>query len=153
MPHCGPVRHLLRARGYRVTPQRLMVLEVLRTAGGHLSAEEIHAALRDRYPGLNLSTVYRTLQLFTRLGLLEQHDLGGGRRVYEWRTQPDHGHFLCEGCGRLEHLEGELLEPLRRSLEHIQGYRVHRVETTVIGLCPRCRTASRRDDLLDKLDK
>lgn len=141
MPHCVQTRRLLREHGYRATPQRLMVLEVLRTADRHLTAEEIHAALKERSPGVDLSTVYRTLRLFTRLGLLEPHDLGGGRRVYGWRTQPDHGHFLCERCGRIEHLGEELLEPLRRSVERAWGYPVRRIEATVVGLCPACRSA------------
>ncbi len=139
MPHCVHVRRLLRERGYRVTPQRLMALEIIRTADRHLTAEEIHSALQERYPGVDLSTVYRTLRLFIRLGLVEQRELGGGRRVYEWRTQPDHGHFLCERCGRLEHLEGALLEPLRLALERTRGYQVHRVEATVLGVCPTCQ--------------
>ncbi|MFN3929590.1 MAG: Fur family transcriptional regulator, partial [Thermoflexus sp.] len=130
MPHCIQTRRLLRERGYRVTPQRLMVLEVLRTAEQHMTAEEIHSVLQKRYPGVDLSTVYRTLRLFVQLGLLEQHELGGGRRVYEWRTHPDHGHFLCERCGRLEHLGKELLEPLRLSLERTRGYQIRRVEMT-----------------------
>ncbi|MCS6963073.1 Fur family transcriptional regulator [Thermoflexus sp.] len=142
MPHCIHARHLLREHGYRVTPQRLMVLEVIRTADHHLTAEEIHSAMQERYPGVDLSTVYRALRLFVRLGLVEQRELGGGRRVYEWRTHPDHGHFLCERCGRLEHLEGALLEPLRLALERAHGYQVHRVEATVLGVCPACRNAS-----------
>ena len=141
MPHCVHTRRLLREHGYRVTPQRLMVLEVIRTADHHMTAEEIHSALRKRHPGVDLSTVYRALRLFVRLGLVEQHELGGGRRVYEWRTQPDHGHFLCERCGRVEHLEGIFLEPLRLALERTQGYQVRRVEATVVGLCPSCREA------------
>jgi len=116
-----------------------MALEIIRTADRHLTAEEIHSALQERYPGVDLSTVYRTLRLFIRLGLVEQRELGGGRRVYEWRTQPDHGHFLCERCGRLEHLEGALLEPLRLALERTRGYQVHRVEATVLGVCPTCQ--------------
>ncbi|WP_376793330.1 Fur family transcriptional regulator [Thermoflexus sp.] len=142
MPHCIQTRHLLQEHGYRATPQRLMVLEVLRTADRHMTAEEIHSILQKRYPGVDLSTVYRALRLFVQLGLLEQHALGGGRRVYEWRTQPDHGHILCERCGRLEHLEREVLEPLRLLLERTRGYQVRRVEATVVGLCSACRGAS-----------
>ncbi|HXF68597.1 MAG TPA: Fur family transcriptional regulator [Thermoflexus sp.] len=142
MPHCVQTRRLLRERGYRATPQRLMVLEVLRTAERHMTAEEIHSTLQKRYPRVDLSTVYRALRLFVQLGILERHELGGGRHVYEWRMQRDHGHVLCERCGRLEHLEGEVLEPLRLSLERARGYQVHQVKVTVMGLCSACRSAS-----------
>ncbi len=141
MPHCTHTRRLLRELGYRATPQRLLVLEVIRAADRHLTAEEIYSELRKRYPGVDLSTVYRALRLFVRLGLVEQRELGGGRRVYEWRTQPDHGHFLCERCGRLEHLEGSLLEPLHLALERGRGYLVRRLEATALGLCSDCRAA------------
>jgi len=142
MPHCTHTRRLLRERGYRVTPQRWMVLEVLRTADRHLTAEEIHAALQQRSPGVDRSTVYRALRLFVQLGLVERHELGGGRRVYEWRAQPDHGHFLCERCGRLEHLEGAILKAFRRTLERARGDGIRRVEALVVGVCPACRRAS-----------
>ncbi|MCS7251217.1 MAG: Fur family transcriptional regulator [Anaerolineae bacterium] len=132
-------RHLLRECGYRATPQRLMVLDVIRSTDKHLTAEEIHSALQERYPGVDLSTVYRSLRLFVRLGLVEEHKLGGGRRVYEWRTHPDHGHVLCERCGRLEHLEAALLDPIRHTLERAHRYQVRRVTATVFGLCLNCQ--------------
>ncbi|MER3401576.1 MAG: hypothetical protein C4313_10750 [Thermoflexus sp.] len=139
MPHCLHARRLLRQHGYRVTPQRLMVLEVLRTADRHLTAEEIHAALQARSPGVDLSTVYRALRLFSRLGLLDRHDIGGGRSVYELRVRPDHGHFICERCGRVEHLEAEPFEGVRQALERGGGYRILRLTATVVGICPACQ--------------
>lgn len=139
MPHCTRVRQVLKARGYRATPQRLLVLEVLETAGRHLSAEEVHAALQARYPTVDLSTVYRTLDLFVSLGLVAVCDLGAGRRFYEPAGRPDHGHFRCQGCGAVLHFDDALLEPLRTALAERHGFQVQRLSVTVQGRCPACQ--------------
>ncbi len=133
---------LLRRRGLRVTPQRRMILEAMRTLGGHLTVEEIHRAVQARIPGVDLSTVYRTLRLFAELGLLDQHALREGDRVYELRLRPDHAHFVCERCGKVEHLDPDLLEPLRTRLRHRIPGAVRRLTLTVTGLCPQCRAES-----------
>src|SRR3954470_21936272 len=80
----------LRARGYRLTPRRLMVVEVLAANGGHLTVEEILAAVRACHPQINKTTVYRTLEMLRELGIVVMTDLGGGKLEYELISHPHH---------------------------------------------------------------
>ena len=78
------VNHALRELGYRLTPQRMLILAALRDSDDHISAEEIHARVRAKYPHVNISTVYRTLELLKSLGLVTETDLGEGRVRYHF---------------------------------------------------------------------
>ena len=69
----------LTEQGYRLTPQRMMIISAIENSNHHISAEEIYAQVITRYPHLNISTVYRTLDLLYKLGLVTETDLGGGR--------------------------------------------------------------------------
>ena len=69
----------LKERGYRLTPQRIMILSAIENSHGHISAEEIYTQIIASYPQVNISTVYRNLELLKRLGLVTETDLGGGR--------------------------------------------------------------------------
>ena len=73
-------------QGYRLTPQRLMILSAIENTDEHISAEEIYAQVVARYPNVNISTVYRTLELLKGLGLVTETNLGGGRVRYTLRV-------------------------------------------------------------------
>src|SRR5687767_1355742 len=85
----------LREQGYRLTPRRLTVVEVLDTEEGHLTGDEILARVQQRYPTTNKTTVYRTLELLSDLGLVAVTDLGSGKLEYELAHEPHH-HLVCE---------------------------------------------------------
>src|SRR5881392_318572 len=80
----------LRARGHRLTPRRLTVVEVLVERTGHLTVDELLAGVQARYPSTNKTTVYRTLELLQSLGMVVVTDLGGGRLEYELARHPHH---------------------------------------------------------------
>ncbi|MDD4859400.1 MAG: Fur family transcriptional regulator, partial [Dehalococcoidales bacterium] len=82
MEHHDDSLSRLREKGYRLTPQRMMVLEAIEDNPNHVSAEEIHAQVAAKYPNVNISTIYRTLELLKKLGLVTETDLGGGRVRY-----------------------------------------------------------------------
>src|SRR3954469_5776373 len=94
----------LRAGGHRMTSQRLVLHRVLAELGRHASAEEIARASAARLPGLSLPTVYATLELFERLGLVRRVDAGGPAAHFDPRTEP-HAHFACRACGTVSDLE------------------------------------------------
>src|SRR5438067_10666742 len=98
---------LLRARGQRVTSQRLVILRELRRRRRHATAEEIHRAVRHHLPGTSAPTVYATLDLLVDLGLARKVDVGLGASLYDARTEP-HQHTVCRRRGRIEDLDGEL---------------------------------------------
>lgn len=129
-------KQTLQDLGYRLTPQRTMVWDVLREDGGHLSAEEICSRVRERFPNVTPSTVYRTLQLLVGLNLVSETCLGSERRYYEVEEEVVHHHLVCERCGHVEHLPDDDLVGLRAQLETEFGF--HAQEATVFGICGTC---------------
>src|SRR5688500_10493097 len=90
----------IRARGERLTPQRLMVLDAVRDLPGHQTAEAIFAHVRSRYPYANLATIYRALAWLKEQSLVSETDLGGGQIEYEFLGERRHHHLVCLRCGR-----------------------------------------------------
>src|SRR5215211_9505409 len=109
----------LRRVGQRVTPQRLVILGALRP-GEHLAADEVFARVEPLLPGVNRSTVYRTLELFSALGLVSVTDLGGGARQYELLDQAHH-HLICHRCGGAIEMDDALVEPMREAIRTRYG--------------------------------
>ena len=146
----------LRRGGHRLTPQRQLVLRVLEQAGHHLSAEEICAQVQQVYPGMSLSTVYRTLELLVNLGLVLEARLTGDRRVigerrvlgdrrvYELAGEAgEHTHLICRVCGSVGHPTAPDLERLRGRLADETGYTSIAVDVVATGICPVCAAAQR----------
>ena len=127
---------LLRARGHRVTSQRLVILRELRRRATHSTAEEIHAAVRDSLPGIATPTVYATLELLVDLGLVRRID-AGGPALYDAGVDP-HQHAVCRHCGRVYDVDGRLdAEPLLRAAR-AAGFSADRAELIISGLCRQC---------------
>jgi len=132
-------RATLKEKGYRLTPQRTLIWEVLRGAGGHLTAEEVTARAQHTMPEVNASTVYRTLELLVGLDLVVETHLEGNASYYEVSPEPSHHHFVCRECGAVEHFGDELLAPVRSELAS-RGGAVDEILVTAFGVCLECRT-------------
>ena len=100
MTRHNAVLETLREAGYRLTPQRVMVLQAIAESDVHLTAEAIHQSVIKLYPYLDIATVYRILQLLKRLHLVTEIDLGDGSAQYEVAEPNKHHHMVCRGCGR-----------------------------------------------------
>jgi Fur family ferric uptake transcriptional regulator len=134
---------LLRRAGCRPTAQRLLVLQAL-GGGDHVSADEILAHARERYPSITPSTVYRTLDALVTAGIARRTDLGSERRYFEVAREHRHHHAVCRGCGRVAHLHDASLRPLARALLAEAGFALSAdAEIAIPGLCPACQDASR----------
>jgi Fe2+ or Zn2+ uptake regulation protein len=132
----------LRRGGHRLTPQRQMVLRALEHAGHHLSAEEICQRVQVEYPGMSLSTVYRTLDLLVRLGMVLEAQLGGDRRVFELADEHgEHTHLICRECGAIAHPRELDLAALRCALAGETGYFTLALNVVATGICPACAAA------------
>ena len=128
----------LRARGFRMTSQRLAILHALRHAGTHLSPREIYRQAKQELPGLTEPTVYRTLEFLTGNGLVRPAQTGNGHLRYEI-AGAEHHHVLCRRCGSEMEVEHSLLEALYNKLESTTGYlRIDR-HMTFFGICPDCQ--------------
>lgn len=137
----------LRRAGQRATPQRLVILGAL-LPGRHLAADEVFTRVEGQLPGVNRSTVYRTLDLFSELGLVSVTDLGGGVRQYELMDEPHH-HLVCHRCGGAVEMDDVLVEPLREAIRARYGFAPQVDHLALFGLCVECQNASPSRDGAD----
>jgi len=130
---------VLQERGYRLTPQRMLVIEALHSADSHISAEEIYEQLHNRYPYSNISTVYRTLELLKKLNLVTETDFGEGRVRYHVAEKGHHHHLVCSRCGRTIDLEEAALLSLKNTLRRNYGFEADLRHIGISGECGECR--------------
>ena len=128
----------LRARGYRMTPQRMAILHVLHHEGTHLSPLEVYKQAQAELPGLTEPTVYRTLEFLADNALIRPSYSASGHLTYEIAGN-EHHHIVCRNCGAEVEVEHTLLESLYRLLENTSGYRSIGSHVTFFGLCPECQ--------------
>ena len=123
----------------RRTEQRQLVLEIIQQAEEHLDVDEIYRQARQKAPSISLSTVYRSLQLFKELKLIEEHQFDGVRRCYETTSQSKHHHLVCLGCGRVFEFHCPSTERLKSRISKQGGFKVTGAEVRLVGYCPDCQ--------------
>ncbi|MBA2324486.1 MAG: transcriptional repressor [Pseudonocardiales bacterium] len=129
----------LRARGYRLTPQRQLVLEAVGEIG-HATPEEIASSVRRTASGLSISTVYRTLELLEDLGLVRHSHLGHGAPTYSLAAQDDHVHLVCRSCEGVQEVPAEFVGEVVARLAAEEGFAVDVGHSTLFGRCRECHT-------------
>jgi len=122
----------LRARGYRVTPQRQLVLAAV-TKLEHATPEEIWADVQQTASGVNISTIYRALELLEQLGLVTHTHLGHGAPRYHLAAEAEHVHLVCAECGRITQVS---------ALAGEYGFQTDVGHLTVFGRCASCRASA-----------
>src|SRR5689334_2675737 len=125
----------LRARGYRMTPQRHAILHVLCHSGEHLTPSEVYEQARGELSGLTETTVYRTLEFLAETGLARPALKGNGHLAYEIAGH-EHHHLVCRNCGKEMEVEHSLLKSMYQKLESKSGYKLTDSHMTFFGLCP-----------------
>lgn len=130
----------LKASGLRITPQRLLVLQILEESRGHLDARTIHTRGRAHDPNLSLATVYRTLGTLKEMGLVESCCLARDHRqkYYEVTGKEEHYHFTCLGCGRIIEVHAPRVEQACREMAEELGLVLTRANVCFEGYCPAC---------------
>ena len=129
----------LKEKGYRLTPQRQVILEILHQTGGHITAEKIYYQVRARLPKANKSTVYRTLELLKKLNLVAETNLGGNSVCYHHAEQAHHHHLVCQKCGRIIDLDESVLSPLKDVLSRDYSFDADLRHLAIFGCCSQCR--------------
>jgi Fur family ferric uptake transcriptional regulator len=132
-------KEALRELGYRLTPQRQLILTTLQQSDEHISAEEIHARVCAIYQHINISTIYRTLELLKNLDLVTETDLGGGRLRYHYADKGHHHHLICERCGTIIDVDESLLLPIQQTLFREYGFRANISHLAIFGRCTKCQ--------------
>lgn len=125
--------------GYRLTPQRMMILEEVMDSEEHVTAEDLYEQVRKRYPHISFSTVYRTLEVLRDSGFITQTDLGGGRWQYHPVDKATHHHLVCQGCGSVAEVDQSVLSDLQRELDEQYGFDAILTHFAIFGRCRNCR--------------
>lgn len=130
---------MLRARGKKVTPQRVLIYRALLGDRSHPTAEQLHSRLKDLLPGLSLTTVYSALSDLVQAGELRRFEAGDGSVHFDPEMRP-HAELVCVQCGRID--DAPLDHVPRRMPRRLQGYRILRRTELLHGLCPECQAGS-----------
>ena len=125
-------------KGRPVTAQRQLLLRLIKKTGGHISAKELYRRASRKNESISLATVYRTLQLFKELGLVEERRLGQVYCHYEVKGSTDHQHLVCRSCGKVIEFESPLISKLVEELRHEHGFSLTKIELYMEGYCRRC---------------
>ncbi len=132
------LRAELRAQGYRLTPQRQLVLEAV-VRLGHATPEEVAEAVQETARGVNISTVYRTLELLEQLGLVTHTHLGHGAPTYHSADDADHVHLVCRECGQVMQTTPDLVAQVVDRLVAEEGFQADVRHLAIFGTCAGCR--------------
>jgi Fur family transcriptional regulator, ferric uptake regulator len=145
LPSGGPgeLRQALHRRGLRMTPQRQLVLDAVRHLG-HATPEQICAHVQRAAPAVNITTVYRTLDLMERLGLVRHTHLGHGAPSYS-EQEHEHVHLVCHTCGEVIEAPTDLMDELAERLRTEAGFALDASHVALTGRCRACQDAAAED--------
>ncbi|WP_322796197.1 transcriptional repressor [Tepidiforma sp.] len=139
------IAEILRRSGHRLTPQRLSIVRALRHGGRHMSAAEIAEEVHREHPFVDLSTVYRTLDVLKRMRLVTSTDMGSGDVLFEWAPEAPHHHLICSSCGNVAEIGHAYFEELERRLLADFGFEADVHHFAVFGVCRECRMSEPGD--------
>jgi Fur family transcriptional regulator, ferric uptake regulator len=137
------------ARGIRLTTQRRALIETIQEATRHLDATTLLKLAHERDPKINRATVYRTIELLKKLGMIDELDLmhlDGEKHFYEVRTQQDHLHLACFECGEIFEFASPTFERLKNEIAAANEFVIQVTRLEVGGLCGAC-TAKKKERL------
>jgi Fur family transcriptional regulator, ferric uptake regulator len=130
---------ILKEKGLKLTPQRRLIVDIIHDAKTHITAEEIIANVKQKMPGVNKSTIYRTLDLLEETGCVyksEAHD----QFIYHHAEEGHHHHLVCEHCGKTLECEEDMFGPLEKSLQKRFGFQTEFKHVVIKGICQECRS-------------
>lgn len=130
----------LKAKGLRLTPQRLAILRALVMHPGHPSVEELHQGLLPEHPTMSLATVYKTITLLKHLDEVLELEFSSRDNRFDGFNPRPHPHLICTGCGRIMDPDIPGLQELVAGLERSSGFAVATHRLDFYGLCPACQS-------------
>jgi len=128
---------ILKKEGHKLTPQRLLIWHIL-SEGKHLTANEIHKKVKKKFEGVDLATVYRTLELLVRVGSVQESTFPIGPTRYEATEHLGHNHVICRVCGRVEHFEEGNTQKSIGRICTAKGFDGQSTEIKVLSSCQKC---------------
>jgi len=135
----------IQMQGHFLTAQRRLLLELLRDSEGQLDAKELYQRASARDESIGPATVYRSLNLFKQLGLVDEMRLGKLRCYYEIKQSPEHQHLLCQGCGKVIEFQNPYFNKLIKAVQREHGFKITKAELCLEGYCPNCEEKEKGD--------
>ena len=139
-------RQILNTSSRRVTAQRTLLLDLLQQSSQHLDADELYRRARQKHSRISLSTVYRNLQLFKKLGLIEERHFAEEHHHYEAKPTTEHQHLLCLNCGRVVEFACPLSKLFKEDIGKRYDFDITGVEVRMTGLCSSCRQRKKQKE-------
>jgi Fur family ferric uptake transcriptional regulator len=133
-------KQILTNSSQRVTSQRSFLLDLIRRSGGHLDADELYRKAKEKFPRISLSTVYRNLQLFKKLGLVDEHHFMDEHHLYEVKSSREHQHLVCINCGKIIEFSCPLSGNFKDEIGKQYDFNVTSVDVKMMGYCAGCRS-------------
>lgn len=142
MPTGRELQRSLKEAGLRMTPQRQLILDAIASLPGHISADVVHHQVVERFPNVNISTVYRTLELLQEMGLVTHTHFDDGVAQYHLADEGRHQHLVCRQCGTERELDLSVLDPLAARLRAEYAFEPDLSHFAIVGLCKDCLSGS-----------
>jgi Fur family ferric uptake transcriptional regulator len=131
--------NVLKEKGLRLTPQRRLIVNLIHANVAHLTAENIITHVQNQMPGVNKSTVYRTLELLEEAGCVLKSELDD-HFIYHHAEEGHHHHLICSKCGKVVECAEHIFAPVEKSLAEKYGFRADFKHLMMSGLCKECRS-------------
>ena len=128
-----------RIGGRLLTPQRQLILEVIRQSCGLLDAKQLYRLVSQKDPTISMATVYRSLNLFKQVGAIDEHRLGKSGCCYEIKQAIEHQHVMCRCCGKVVDFESPLIMEMIKVLQKEKDFVIEKIEICIQGTCNECR--------------
>lgn len=127
----------LKEEGHKLTPQRLLIWHIL-SEGTHCTANQIHKKAKEQFPGVDLATVYRTLELLVKRGLVQENKFPDSPVQFEVTESIGHKHIVCRKCGKVEHFKSESLLNAISEVCKSHGFNSNSTEINLSSICNNC---------------
>ena len=141
---------IMRSNGFRVTSQRLLILDAICEGQGHTTLGQIYVRVRQKDRSIDRSTLYRTLDFFVELGLVVSADTGIGEKVYEIAQVDPHHHLVCKKCGQESEIDHVIMQKSLRVIEEEYHFAISMDHVVLFGLCQGCQQDSDDELLCDE---
>ena len=139
MSHTDTILAELRSRGFRITPQRELIIQAIAHSPKHITAEEIAAQLQEHTNAINIATIYRTLDLLWQEGFACRNDLSAGKAVYATIEHGPHIHLVCRKCNQVIDADITFLSKLGQDLSERYGFDPDLDHFSIFGVCSECQ--------------
>ncbi len=139
------IRNNILTQNHPLTSQRRLLLEILNDAEGHIDAKELYRRASKKNKSICPATIYRSLNLFKELGLVDQMSLGMERRYYEIKKSSENYYFVCRECGKIIKFRNPQFKKMIEAIQMKHRFNVTKTELCLEGYCPECDEKDNRD--------